>query len=256
VSHLEKLVDTSIYILRETRAQFKNPCFLWSTGKDSTVMLILIRESFFGEVPWDVVHIDTGWKFPEIYEFREKICKEWNLPLVVVKSPLAGKINPEQSKVSHYKCCQKLKTDVLRYTIEQNGSDAVVVSIRRDEHYVRNFEHVSSPRDKKFRWNLLRRKRKNEEGDAPFLALQETELWDLYPLDFGKLTTSGDTYSYIGQKSMFGNTLKVEIYRTILFIERTMLQKPIPGLRVKDSEVWDVRLVLFLFVQKHLRLMR
>jgi len=187
MSHLEKLVDTSVYILRETGAQFKNPCVLWSTGKDSTVMLSLIRESFFGEVPWDIVHIDTGWKFPEIYEFRDKISKEWNLPLVVAKSPLSGKINPNLNSISHRECCQKLKTDVLRSIIEQEGYDAVVVSIRRDEHYMRNFERVSSPRDKKFRWNLLRRKKKDEEGDSPFLPLQDTELWDLYVSDFGEV---------------------------------------------------------------------
>ena len=74
--HLSELVNKSVFILRETKVQFKHPCVLWSTGKDSTAMLSLIKESFFGEVPWDVVHIDTGWKFPEMYEFRNKITKE------------------------------------------------------------------------------------------------------------------------------------------------------------------------------------
>jgi len=187
MSNLEKLVDTSVYILRETEAQFKNPCVLWSTGKDSTVMLSLIRESFFGEVPWDVVHIDTGWKFPEIYEFRDGMSKEWNLPLVVATSPLAGKVNPKFGNISHERCCQKLKTDTLRSIIEEKGYDAVVVSIRRDEHYMRNLERVSSPRDKKFKWNFLRRKKRNEKGDSPFEPLQDTELWNLYASDFGEV---------------------------------------------------------------------
>jgi len=187
MSYLEKLVDTSVYILRETEAQFKKPCILWSTGKDSTTMLSLIRESFFGEVPWDVVHIDTGWKFPEIYEFRDKTAKEWNLPLVIAKSPLAGRMKPEFNGITHAKCCQKLKTEVLRRIIERKGYDAVIVSIRRDEHYMRNLERISSPRDKKFRWNFLRTKKRSEKGDAPFEPLQDTELWDLYASDFGEV---------------------------------------------------------------------
>lgn len=185
MSGIEDLVQKSVYILRETKAQFKNPCVLWSTGKDSTTMLSLCREAFFGEVPFPVVHIDTGWKFREIYEFRDRLTEEWGLNLIVAKSSLAGKMNPTFGKVTHERCCHRLKTLVLKETIEKHGFDAVVVSIRRDEHYMRGLERVSSPRDKHFRWRFLRRKKKAEGGDAPFVALQDTELWDIYASDFG-----------------------------------------------------------------------
>ena len=214
--HLSELVNKSIFILRETKVQFKHPCVLWSTGKDSTAMLSLIKESFFGEVPWDVVHIDTGWKFPEMYEFRNKITKEWNLPLVVAESPQAGKLNPTKG-TEHKDCCQKLKTDVLRNIIEEKGYDVAVVSIRRDEHYIRNMERVSSPRDKKFRWRLLRKKKEGEGGDAPFESLQDVELWNIYQSDFGDIHhvrrhpilhwTELDVWEYVKEKELPVNPL-------------------------------------------------
>jgi len=215
--HLDELVNKSIYILRETNSQFKNPCVLWSTGKDSTAMLNLIRESFFGSFPWDIIHIDTGWKFPEMYEFRDKLVKDWNLPLVIAKSPFAGKMNPKYSKNAHVECCQKLKTDPLKDIIEQRGYDAIVVSIRRDEHYIRNLERVSSPRDKNFRWRFLRKKNKDEKGDAPFESLQDTELWNIYAADFGNVHhirrhpilhwTENDVWEYIKDRKIPVNPL-------------------------------------------------
>ncbi len=77
---LGELIDKSIFIIREAKAQFKNPAVMWSTGKDSTVMLALIRKAFLGEIPFPVIHLDTSYKFPEIYEFILK--KLLNLTVV------------------------------------------------------------------------------------------------------------------------------------------------------------------------------
>ena len=221
--NLQFLVDKSVYIIREANAQFANPCVLWSTGKDSTAMLSLIREAFLGEIPWDVVHIDTGWKFPEMYESRDELAKKWGFNLRVARSALAGKINPSDGEVkaSHQECCQKLKTDMLKEIIETSGYDAVVVSIRRDEHHMRNIERVASPRDKKFRWRLLRKKESGESGDAPFESLQDTQLWNLIESDFGEDThhvrihpfltnppwTERDVWLYIKSKDLPFNPL-------------------------------------------------
>lgn len=182
---LEELVGKSIFILRETKAQFENPVVLWSTGKDSTLTLSLCRDAFFGDVPFPVLHIDTGWKFPIMYEFRDKLAKEWNLDLLIEKSEKAGLMSPN-SGIDHKDCCQTLKTNVLRNAIKNHRFDAVIVSIRRDEHYMRNLERVSSPRDKEFRWKFLRKKREGEGGDAPFESLQNVELWDNLQKDFGE----------------------------------------------------------------------
>jgi sulfate adenylyltransferase subunit 2 len=180
----EELVSKSVYILRETKAKFKNPVILWSTGKDSTLSLSLCREAFFGKVPFPVMHIDTGWKFEQMYKFRDKVAKDWNLDLIVEKSEMAGKMQPSK-ETPHQVCCQTLKTDTLRDSIEKHGFDAVIVSIRRDEHPIRNIERVSSPRDRNFFWKLLRRKKKGEKGDAPYESLQQVELAFSLQTDFG-----------------------------------------------------------------------
>lgn len=178
---LKEKIENSVYVIRECKSRFKNPCILWSTGKDSTAMLDLVRIAVYdSEFPFDVIHIDTGYKFSEIYEYRDKLAEEWELPLKIIKSPLAGKFNP---KKSHIECCIELKVKPLLEAIAENNYDAVVVSIRRDEHEARNVERVFSPRFKNQPWGIFR---KNLMGDSPFESLQEVELWDLWQTDFGE----------------------------------------------------------------------
>jgi len=179
---LDSLVEKSVYILREANAQFRKPAVLWSTGKDSTTMLSLCRESFFGEVPFPVVHLDTGFKFPEIYDFRDRIAEEWNLNLIVARSEWFGKVSPKTH--SRFECCTKLKTECLKRAIREHGFDAIIVSIRRDEHGIRGKERYMSPRDKEFRWNVYRKK---AGGDSGVEALQDVELsgWGIFATDFG-----------------------------------------------------------------------
>ena len=74
---LKDLENRSIYIVREAYAEFKKPAVLWSTGKDSTTMLWLCQKAFFGKIPFPVIHIDTGHKFKEMYQFRDKVAQEW-----------------------------------------------------------------------------------------------------------------------------------------------------------------------------------
>ncbi len=83
MDHLDKLENQSIFILREAYKKFDKLAVLWSMGKDSTVLLWLARKAFFGIVPFPSVHIDTTFKFPEMYAYREKYAKEWQLQLIV-----------------------------------------------------------------------------------------------------------------------------------------------------------------------------
>ncbi|HID91175.1 TPA: hypothetical protein EYP44_04365, partial [Candidatus Bathyarchaeota archaeon] len=135
---LEELVEKSIYVIREARAQFKNPAVLWSTGKDSTTTLNLIKEAFFGEVPWDVLFLDTGFHCKEMRDFRDKVAKEWRLKLKPVRSDWYGKVSPFTT--TRFDCCTRLKTEALKKAIRVNKYDAIVVSIRRDEHGIRGKE--------------------------------------------------------------------------------------------------------------------
>jgi len=186
---LDKLEQKTIFILREAYAQFKRLAIMWSTGKDSTALLWMCKKAFFGEVPFPVIHLDTGRKFKEIYEFRNRIAKEWNLKLIIGKNERALKKGISPETTSRFNCCTALKTEALKQVIRKYKFDALILSIRRDEHGMRNVERYWSPRDKNFRWHLIRPKSPEEmkEGDAPFVSLQPVEFagWDLFWSDFG-----------------------------------------------------------------------
>lgn len=155
---LRTLEERSIYILREAQMKFKNVAALWSMGKDSTTMLALARKAFLGKVPFPVIHIDNRLDFPETYVFREELAKKWKLNLIVAYS----QIRPDSIGSA---CCGKNKPEALKKVLKEYGFDALIVSIRRDEHGVRAKERYLSPRDRSFKWRYK---------DQP------AELWDNY----------------------------------------------------------------------------
>jgi len=152
MDHLDKLENRSIYIIREAYKTFGAIGALWSIGKDSTTLVWLCRKASFGKVPFPVVHIDTSYKFPEIYEFRDRYSKEWGLRLVIGRNEkaLTEGMGPEKSKLG---CCTALKTEALRLTIAEHGFKAILLGIRRDEHGIRAKERYFSPRDEHFQWD-------------------------------------------------------------------------------------------------------
>jgi sulfate adenylyltransferase subunit 2 len=164
LTHLDKLENQSIYIIREAYNQFRNVAMLWSIGKDSTTLLWLVRKAFFGKLPFPVMHIDTSYKFKEIYTFRDKYAKEWGLELMVARNEekLAAGVGPDKGK---FQCCNELKTVALKQAIAANKFSALYLGIRRDEHGIRAKERFFSPRDEDFEWDY-----KN----------QPPELWDQY----------------------------------------------------------------------------
>lgn len=163
MERLRTLEHRSIYIIRETYACFRTPCVLWSMGKDSTVLIALCRKAFLGVVPFPVVHIDTGRKFPSMITFRNHWAKAWKLDLLVTQN-VAG-LSGETDFADKLACCTALKTEALRQLLHTHQFDAVMLAIRRDEHGVRAKERHFSPRDAKFQWDYR---------DQP------PELWDLF----------------------------------------------------------------------------
>jgi len=85
--HLKQLESESIHIIQEVVAEFKNPVMLYSVGKDSSVMVRLAQKAFFpGKFPFPLMHIDTCYKFPEMYEFRDRLCGEIGATLIVERN--------------------------------------------------------------------------------------------------------------------------------------------------------------------------
>jgi len=165
---LKELEHKSIYIIREAYARFRNIALLWSIGKDSTSLLWIARKAFFGKIPFPIIHIDTSFKFEEIYQFRDKYVKEWGLNLIISKNEKALKQGMNPCAGEKFECCNALKTEALKMTLKQYNFKALLLAIRRDEHGIRAKERYFSPRTIDFTWNYQN---------------QPAELWDLYKSD-------------------------------------------------------------------------
>ena len=190
MAYLDDLENKSIYIIREAYWEYRDKlAVLWSIGKDSTAMLHLARKAFFGKIPIPVVHIDTSYKFKEIYEFRDEYAKKWELGLVIIRNEDALKfgMSPEKNKLD---CCTALKTNALKNCIKQYGFKALLLGIRRDEHAIRAKERVFSPRNHNFQWDYHNQpaelweqynKTTNSEGEHfrihPMLGWTELDIW-------------------------------------------------------------------------------
>lgn len=188
MDYLKKLENESIYTIREAYTQFKDIAMLWSIGKDSTTLLWLIRKAFYGKIPFPVIHLDTGYKFKEIYEFRDTYAKEWNIDLIVHRNEAAlnDGVCPHRGK---FECCTQLKTNALKSVVSERGIKAMYLGIRRDEHGIRAKERVFSLRDQDFEWNYkeqspemwgqYKTKANNEEHLRihPILGWTELDIW-------------------------------------------------------------------------------
>ena len=166
-THLKQLEAESIHIIREVAAEFENPVMLYSIGKDSAVMLQLALKAFHpAKPPFPLLHVDTTWKFREMYALRDKyVAKELGLKLIVHVNQEGVKqgINPitHGSKVH----TDVMKTEGLKQALNQHKFDAAFGGARRDEEKSRAKERVFSFRDQFHRWDP-----KN----------QRPELWNLF----------------------------------------------------------------------------
>jgi sulfate adenylyltransferase subunit 2 len=166
LTHLQRLEAESIYILREVVAECERPVMLYSIGKDSGVMLHLAIKAFYPALPpFPLLHVDTGWKFRAMYEFRDATVKNLGLKLLVHVNPegLALGVGPftHGSEVH----TDVMKTQALRQALEKYGFDAAFGGARRDEEKSRAKERVFSHRSAHHRWDPRQ---------------QRPELWQLY----------------------------------------------------------------------------
>ncbi len=216
---LERLEAHSVHILREAYREFKSLVMLWSIGKDSTVLLWLARKAFFGHVPFPLMHIDTGFKIPEMIAYRDRIAREWGLDLIVGQNTAAleAKQTFPDGALSRVDCCKALKSEALKHTLSgewprrrlnhatgvlepeavREAFTGVIVGVRADEEGSRSKERYFSARDRQNEWDV---------GDQP------PELWKQYKTDFAPGThvrvhplldwTELNIWEYIGRESI------------------------------------------------------
>jgi sulfate adenylyltransferase subunit 2 len=151
LNRLDELEARSVYILREAFARMNRLALLWSLGKDSNVMIWLARKAFFGHVPFPVMHVDTGRKFPEMYAFRDRYAAEWKLDLKL--EPCPGIEEVDQTLPSAARSAAR-KTGGLKLALQKHGVDGLIAGIRRDEEPTRAKERVFSPRGNEGAWNV------------------------------------------------------------------------------------------------------
>jgi sulfate adenylyltransferase subunit 2 len=165
LTHLDRLEAEAIHIMRETVAEADRPVMLYSIGKDSAVMLHLAKKAFFpAPLPFPLLHVDTTWKFRDMYALRDKVGADPGVKLIVYRNPEAERlgINPFDHGPAH---TDMWKTEGLKQALDQNGFDAAFGGARRDEEKSRAKERIFSFRDRNHRWDPKR---------------QRPEIWSLY----------------------------------------------------------------------------
>ncbi len=166
LTHLKLLEAESIHIIREVAAEFANPVMLYSIGKDSSVMARLALKAFApAPLPFPMLHVDTTWKFREMYAFRERFAAENRIDLRVHinREGLAMGVNPFDSGSKRH--TDVMKTQSLLQALKAGGFDAAFGGARRDEEKSRAKERVYSFRDRNQQWDPRN---------------QRPELWSLY----------------------------------------------------------------------------
>lgn len=166
LTHLQRLEAESIHIMREVVSGFSNPVMLYSIGKDSAVMVHLARKAFYpSSLPFPLLHVDTTWKFQEMYAFRDRVAEEDDVDMIVHtnREGLAQRLDPFSTGPAQY--TEIMKTRALKQALEKHAFDAAFGGARRDEEKSRSKERVFSFRTATHCWDPRN---------------QRPELWKLY----------------------------------------------------------------------------
>ena len=198
LGHLRVLEAESIHIMREVASEFQRPVMLYSIGKDSSVLLRLAQKAFYpAPIPFPLLHIDTTYKFREMFEFRDEFTASIGAKLIVHTNNEAIADGANPFRLGTQKCCGLLKTRALLDGLAEGGYDAAFGGARRDEEKSRAKERVYSFRDEFGQWDP-----KN----------QRPELWNVYNsrVDKGQHIrvfplsnwTELDVWQYIGRENI------------------------------------------------------
>ncbi len=233
LSYLEQLEAESIHIIRETVAEFKNPVMLYSIGKDSSVLLKLAEKAFYpAKTPFPLLHIDTGYKFKEMIQFRDYYTEKIGAKLIVYRNtePRALSFKPDDAGSDEYIYYKKTKP--LLEAIKKYGFDGLLGGSRRDEEKSRAKERIFSLRSKSGVWDP-----KNQRPELWHIyntKIKTGETMRIFPLSNW---TELDIWMYIKKEKIevvplyFAQKMKV-VQRGGLFYRLDEFVKPQKGERV------------------------
>jgi sulfate adenylyltransferase subunit 2 len=153
-SVLDALENEGIALLREVAASCRRPVMLYSAGKDSSALLHLARKAFHpGKIPFPLLHVDTGWKFPEMIAFRDQTARDAGVEMIAYRNEAAIASGANPWALGTPACCGQLKTAALRAALTELDCDAAIGGARRDEERSRAKERMFSFRDRHGQWD-------------------------------------------------------------------------------------------------------
>lgn len=233
--YLKELESEAIFILREVVAEFKKPVMLYSVGKDSSVMLHLARKAFFpSKIPFPLLHVDTGYKFREMYEFRDSFTKEIGVNLIVYRNEDAIEKEFHPSKNGIAKCCGALKTQALLDALDKYNFNAAIGGARRDEEKSRAKERIFSFRDTFGQWNP--KSQKPELWNIFNGEIEENESVRIFPLSSW---TETDIWNYIKHEKIKITPLYFSKNRKMIIQDKSLI--PAEGSENQGSTMVESR---------------
>lgn len=240
-SWLRSLEAESIGIIREVAAECRNPVFLYSVGKDSSVLLRLMQKAFApGPLPFPMLHVDTTWKFREMYEHRDQVARELGVRLIVHvnEDGRARGINPFDHGSSYY--THVMKTEALKQALDRHGFDAAFGGARRDEEKSRAKERVFSVRSASHGWDP-----KNQRPEFWHLyntRLSAGESLRVFPISNW---TEADVWAYILAEGIEIPPLYFAAPRLVVHRDGQLIAVHDDRMRLFPGEVPETRMVRF-----------
>ena len=240
LSHLDELEAEAIYIIREVAAECENPVMLYSIGKDSSVMLHLAMKAFYPEKPpFPFLHVNTGWKFKEMINFRDRRAKELGIEMIEYINPegVEKNINPFDHGASF---TDIMKTQALKQALNKYGFTAAFGGGRRDEEKSRAKERIFSFRNAAQAWDP-----KN----------QRPEMWKLYNTEISKGEsirvfpisnwTEKDIWEYIQRENIPIVSLYLAAERPVVERDGNLIMVDDERMRLEEGEDPEIRMVRF-----------
>ena len=241
LSHLDELEAESIHIMREVAASFTKPVILYFIGKDSSVLVRLAQKAFRpAPPPFPMLHVDTTWKFPEMYEFRGRMARETGMELIVHinEEGVAQGVGPFTHGSSLH--TDVMKTQALKQALDKYGFDAALAGARRDEEMSRAKERVFSLRTRNHRWDP-----KNQRPELWHLyntQIRDGESMRVFPLSNW---TELDVWNYIDRENIPVVPLYFAARRPVVHRSGTLIMVADERMKLDPGEQAEMKQVRF-----------